>query len=602
MSVAGNHSHNWYQSITKDQGVRTAVNGRIGWTERFIVIAIGNPLSQGLTNGYLSINPLTANSTVKVLGSNGAADSTRAVDASGTVQLNAWESLCYRVDMSAAQASIQTQFFITPTYNRRFHLNENTIVVCHRGRDNLKWCDGYYTDTYNNPVEAEAARADFWRKGDATLTTLPEGGQGDETTAAMRRGKVGIGQVSRNPAWTPVAQLDVSSHARSSNVNHMATDSALRLTGNLWSIASVSNYNQPTDNDAWIGHTNETQGIGFGYDGLYAAGTNTNQNFGIAAKGTGYHIKQFPNAANPFDYRTTRAGSSINRAFYDRDYFGTLEVSRVIRGYHMNAAGSLTSTIWQQQLGGLRSCMRLQPSPSGTQNASLSIDENRIHRDKLNLYNQGGSNQYQIMAIGVESNNDGAMTYQTYSNWSHRFYNSDDATFAGSRLLMEVQANGRVCIGSQATGTKYNAAGAQLDVRKNAVIGNVTNHTFRNNSTATSGLTIFTDTPAVANAKTAEVTLRGVSELVNGVSYAEGYEFRLGSVAKNGTNANSQMELWMNSGTTYTPNVKVMHFRADGRINTPSLPTFNNDTAAGTGGLVAGDWYKTSAGDLKIKL
>ena len=37
-------------------------------------------------------------------------------------------------------------------------------------------------------------------------------------------------------------------------------------------------------------------------------------------------------------------------------------------------------------------------------------------------------------------------------------------------------------------------------------------------------------------------------------------------------------------------------------LNIPNLPTYADDAAAGTGGLAAGDVYKTSTGELRIKL
>ena len=45
-----------------------------------------------------------------------------------------------------------------------------------------------------------------------------------------------------------------------------------------------------------------------------------------------------------------------------------------------------------------------------------------------------------------------------------------------------------------------------------------------------------------------------------------------------------------------------MRIRANGVINFSSCPTYADDAAAGTGGLVAGDIYKTSTGELRIKL
>lgn len=45
-----------------------------------------------------------------------------------------------------------------------------------------------------------------------------------------------------------------------------------------------------------------------------------------------------------------------------------------------------------------------------------------------------------------------------------------------------------------------------------------------------------------------------------------------------------------------------MHIKSDGTINFSNVSTYANDTAAGTGGLVAGDVYKTSTGELRIKV
>jgi hypothetical protein len=45
-----------------------------------------------------------------------------------------------------------------------------------------------------------------------------------------------------------------------------------------------------------------------------------------------------------------------------------------------------------------------------------------------------------------------------------------------------------------------------------------------------------------------------------------------------------------------------MRIKSTGVINFASCPTYADDAAAGTGGLVAGDIYKTSTGELRIKL
>lgn len=47
---------------------------------------------------------------------------------------------------------------------------------------------------------------------------------------------------------------------------------------------------------------------------------------------------------------------------------------------------------------------------------------------------------------------------------------------------------------------------------------------------------------------------------------------------------------------------KIFIVKEDGSINMPSISMFANDSLAGTGGLVAGDVYRTSTGELRIKL
>ena len=52
----------------------------------------------------------------------------------------------------------------------------------------------------------------------------------------------------------------------------------------------------------------------------------------------------------------------------------------------------------------------------------------------------------------------------------------------------------------------------------------------------------------------------------------------------------------------YSGGSERMRIRSNGVINYANCPTYADDSAAGTGGLVAGDVYKTSTGELRIKL
>lgn len=89
-------------------------------------------------------------------------------------------------------------------------------------------------------------------------------------------GKTGLGTTS------PKAKLDILQEARSGT--HPAAVKGLYVTG-TWGA----------DNDGIeFRHTNGTQGIGFGYNTIYATGSNPNQNLGLKPRGTGAVVVSGP--------------------------------------------------------------------------------------------------------------------------------------------------------------------------------------------------------------------------------------------------------------------------------------------------------------------
>jgi hypothetical protein len=82
-------------------------------------------------------------------------------------------------------------------------------------------------------------------------------------------GNVGIGTTS------PIAKLDISSVARSET--HPAAVKGLYVTGDFGADSDGIEFR----------HTNGTQGIGFGYNTIYATGGNPNQDLGLKPKGDG---------------------------------------------------------------------------------------------------------------------------------------------------------------------------------------------------------------------------------------------------------------------------------------------------------------------------
>ncbi len=74
-------------------------------------------------------------------------------------------------------------------------------------------------------------------------------------------------------------------------------------------------------------------------------------------------------------------------------------------------------------------------------------------------------------------------------------------------------------------------------------------------------------------------------------------ESRSGGLSIGTNNAGSDVTIYTTASRTAKLTVK-----SDGIVNIANAPTYADDTAAGTGGLVAGDVYKTSTGELRIKL
>jgi len=93
--------------------------------------------------------------------------------------------------------------------------------------------------------------------------------QGKELMRIKPSGNVGIGTNN------PIASLDIASASRTGT--HPTAVKGLYITGDF-----------NADNDGVeFRHSNATQGIGFGFNTIYAAGSNANQDLGLKPKGTG---------------------------------------------------------------------------------------------------------------------------------------------------------------------------------------------------------------------------------------------------------------------------------------------------------------------------
>ncbi|MBP1638689.1 MAG: hypothetical protein H6Q17_272, partial [Bacteroidetes bacterium] len=91
-----------------------------------------------------------------------------------------------------------------------------------------------------------------------------------EKVTILGSGNVGIGNTS------PTNLLDIAAGTAARSGTH-ATGAPLYVTGDISEYSSGIEFR----------HYNGTQGIGIGYAGIYAAGSNTNQNISFVPKGTG---------------------------------------------------------------------------------------------------------------------------------------------------------------------------------------------------------------------------------------------------------------------------------------------------------------------------
>src|SRR5262249_41250205 len=92
-------------------------------------------------------------------------------------------------------------------------------------------------------------------------------------------GRVAVGSTGTSP----VAPLDVAPVARTYPGNHPKSVRSLYVTGDLPE-------GRPDEDETpaiEFRHTNGSQGIGFGYNTIYATGSNANQDLNLSPRGTG---------------------------------------------------------------------------------------------------------------------------------------------------------------------------------------------------------------------------------------------------------------------------------------------------------------------------
>jgi hypothetical protein len=147
--------------------------------------------------------------------------------------------------------------------------------------------------------------------------------QGKELMRIKPSGNVGIGT-------NPVASLDIASAARTGT--HPTAVKGLYITGDF----------NPDNDGVEFRHSNGTQGIGFGFNTIYAAGSNPNQDLQLKPKGTG-EVKVAGSLSVSGIVKIAATLSTENRMHISGgEYLYLLHKNGVIIGKEWGGNGNLT--------------------------------------------------------------------------------------------------------------------------------------------------------------------------------------------------------------------------------------------------------------------
>lgn len=285
-----------------------------------------------------------------------------------------------------------------------------------------------------------ATAADFWRSNAGAL--LPDGGT-DTTEPISRPGLVGIGNV---PASTPAAQLDVARGGRSGADGRTAATPAY-ITGVLPSLGGGVTPPATPTGGAEFRHSNQTQGVGIGFDGLYATGSAPSQHFGLMQRGTGHHFLYWQTLNGGINYHN-RVGPAIDaggQGWHDRWFANGIQVAgEITRRTDQGFGGSATERFVQlrDSGNGFANVFMLRPSPTQANAFSAIFEDNVVNDAKLVLY---GSNAAGFFGFGIKSAT--LASFVSATTGFHRMY----AGPAPGTLLFSVSGVGNVTIDPNGT-------------------------------------------------------------------------------------------------------------------------------------------------------
>jgi hypothetical protein len=299
----------------------------------------------------------------------------------------------------------------------------------------------------SNPATT-ATNASFQVEGIATTNQF----------VVLKNGNVGIGTTA------PTSLLDLATGTRTGT--HSTTAEGFNITANL---PSINNNDLNTPTGARIFHTNGTQGLVFGFDGISAEGSNNNTTLNLKSQ-TGTFNLIAGSTSN--DNTLQRSSGSVlanndfvrekrfagNFATYlDEDYTQILNATsgsyNIIRQFNINDANNIN-----------RSVMRLQNSQvtaDGLAGVPLTgysgevFFNNALQNRRIVLWDGARNSDHGFYGFGI---NGGTLRYQVDSPSSrHAFFAAIDNV--SSKEIMTMLGNGNVGIGTSAPGTLFDVNG-----------------------------------------------------------------------------------------------------------------------------------------------
>lgn len=262
-------------------------------------------------------------------------------------------------------------------------------------------------------IPPAGAAQDFWRSP-AANGVQPDG-VADVTEAMARSGPVGVGLAV---ATAPVSSVDVSNGARSGTHGNVAGSPGY-FTGVIDGLANITAATPTPTTGFEVRHSNGTSGLGFAYNGVYATGSNANQDLIFQQRGAGQVSVQHQALLGGFNFfnHGSQVTLAANEGWRERWFAGgVLEAEHWLRRSTVGAGlGNEDFFQRKDENGAIRNALTSNPSVTHPGSHSWTIDAgDTINDAKLVLY---GYRQPAFFGFGIKSSTLASFISSNASHW-----------------------------------------------------------------------------------------------------------------------------------------------------------------------------------------